>query len=453
MSSVPVRNSRAKTSVLVLLVLSAFSPYLFGSVRAEQLIVYALFVAALLANGASGWSKTSPGPVLILVVTFFPVVVSLISLLGSPPYYGSFRPGNVWASLDNQLLPIAVIVVIWSIIGGLNRGAALDSVGTILMWAMAVNAILAIGQWSTILNVDQFSGFYNGTGVQSVAERAAGQYRYTGIFNQPAEAGVMYSLALLAGIRAILERTGRGIRVGVLLALVVIGGLLSVSKIFVYGGLVAVVVVLLVSLGSRRGRGMVVAGVVFAVGVSWLSTRVEWGGLETLRALVGPQIFGLNSVSAGRYGEGSTLIPVVELINREAPLEGLGVRGIANYPYDSLVVQALVYAGWLGALSAVVLFAVLARRAALSRNWLTRNDRILSVGILIVIFSGSFGLPVLSANRVAVVIWTYLSLLLVLGRPSGAVDASGDKLSPRSRRVSLTLRTAREGRRYFASGP
>ena len=413
-------NSKWARLILLLLPLSAFSPYLIGSIRAEQLVAYPLMVIAVVIRGAS-WARVRPGPFPVILLLLLPTLISLVTLLGALPNYGPYDPGSIWAALDNQLLPIAVVIIIWSIWPGMNRTASLDQVGSILIWAMAVNAVFAIGEWSNLISVESFSAFFNSSGVESVAERSADQYRFTGIFNQPAEAGVCYSIALLAGLRSILAGTARWRRLGPPMVLILVGGLLAVSKIFIYGGLLAGVMILLISLASRRGKSLAIVSMMAVLGVFWMSRRVQWGGLEKLQELLDPQLLGLSSASAGRYGGESTVMPVVDWVSKNAPISGLGIRGISNYPYDSLYAQTLVYSGWVGVLMGVALIMVLILRAGRSSDWLSAVDRRLAFGILGVILAGSFGLPVLSANRVSVLVWTYLSLLLVFGRPASTL--------------------------------
>lgn len=413
-----LRRRRVSRVVLISLALSAFSPYLLGSVRAEQMVVYSLAVLTTVTRGAL-WPKVRPGPLPFVLLLSFPLLVSATGLLGQPVSQGPFAPGSVLASLDNQLLPIGIILVVWGMGSSLDRSESLDIVSKVLMGAMALNALVAIGQWAEIVPIDQLSVFFNGTQGQSVSELAVGQFRFSGIFNQPAEAGVCYSLALLAGLRMTQVKPSIWRWQGAALFLIVIGGLLTVSKIFIYGGLVAALVILFASLASRRARSTLASAAVLAVLLAWMAHRVDWGGLETLRALVGPQALGLSTASAGRYGQDSTVGPLVDFVLHTSPMAGLGASGISNYPYDSLYVQSLVYAGVIGVVCSVLTFAILVRRAFESARWLETNERFLARGITYLVIIASFGLPVLTANRTAVLVWLFIAILLVLGKGFG----------------------------------
>lgn len=72
------------------------------------------------------------------------------------------------------------------------------------MAALAVNAAVSYLMLVSPGDYDQLmSAWWTGDGGVSTAERAATMGRYSGIFNQPAEAGVAYSLGLIAAVYAL----------------------------------------------------------------------------------------------------------------------------------------------------------------------------------------------------------------------------------------------------------
>jgi hypothetical protein len=91
-----------------------------------------------------------------------------------------------------------------------------------------------------------------------VAANAASDGRYTGIFNQPAEAGIAYGVALLLLTWLARTREWKPFSVTCAAALVITGGVLTVSKVFLLCA--APVAVLTVLRGRARIRVAVTAG-------------------------------------------------------------------------------------------------------------------------------------------------------------------------------------------------
>src|SRR5690606_6260889 len=89
------------------------------------------------------------------------------------------------------------------------------------------------------------------TDAGTVWQRAAQLGRYTGLFNQPLEAGLAYSIAGLCWIYAVAVTRKATVLKWVLLVGVVIGGILTVSKIFVFGGVMTMVMYALLSRARR----------------------------------------------------------------------------------------------------------------------------------------------------------------------------------------------------------
>ena len=91
-----------------------------------------------------------------------------------------------------------------------------------------------------------------------MAANAASDGRYTGIFNQPAEAGIAYGVALLLLTWLARTREWKPFPVTCAAALVITGGVLTVSKVFLLCA--APVAGLTVLRGRARIRVAVTAG-------------------------------------------------------------------------------------------------------------------------------------------------------------------------------------------------
>ena len=142
-----------------------------------------------------------------------------------------------------------------------------------------------------------------------MAELAAGSGRYSGVFNQPAEAGIAYCLAAFCLIY--LVRSGTGVSRKVWVAawvLIIVGGMMTLSKVFIVGGVLISAVLILtrrshrVLLTTTSIVTVLVLGTLGALG--WLGT---WGASGMLGWYVASASAGdsfIYTLSAGRFGRG-----------------------------------------------------------------------------------------------------------------------------------------------------
>jgi hypothetical protein len=245
--------------------------------------------------------------------------------------------------------------------------------------------------------------------VGSVAARAAGNSRYTGIFDQPAEAGLAYGLALLCVI--FLAHRG-GPRPWLLIlcaAAVITGGVLSVSKVFLLGALpVAAMTVL-----RGRARIKVILCAACATAGFWLIAGTgifpAWpAGAGAIRRLASPSAAGWTGL---RYGAGSSLTPAVTDVLHASPWYGFGAGGL-DLPYDSLWLEALTLAGMAGVILVAALLCVLGWQWLRAREALGRPEWLLAGASLVLAAGASLGIPSLTANRAGTLLWLILGLLV-----------------------------------------
>jgi hypothetical protein len=393
---------------------AAFGPYLLGGIRTEQAAVYGTVGVGMLL---CLWLRVRPSSVGLLVLGLL-VAEWLVAFVGAALPALDLSPsarGSALAGLDNLTLPIAALGVAWMLqADGADPGRLTRVVCRVTVAAMCVNAVVAF--WSQTHDLTpllrHFWDSQGLTGSDSVAGRSAQLGRFTGIFNQPAEAGLMYSIALLAAVFLLRQRPGRLAAVG---AMLIIGGVLTVSKVFLLVGLPVALWQTLRSPGRQRRflAFTAAAGVLFAAGRSDIVP--PWIGGRFLNRLFHPDGGGLLELyTAGRFGQGATLHQVTAAVLRDAPGFGFGAGGLA-VPYDNGWVEALAVAGIAGAcLFTAVLVALW---WAWHRSWPLDGDvRRLAGGLLAVATGASVGLPALTANRCATVVWLLLALLIIPAR-------------------------------------
>lgn len=400
----------------------AFGPYLFDGAselsgfRTEQIAVY---VTAVLLLIAGGWIRARPTPAGALVMGLLGLQFLLAAIgAASPPHNTTmYQFGSAAAGLDNLLLPMAVIGIVWMVLGAGARPAVLiDVVCRVVVWIMVVNVGLAL--WRASGHGPDLTAFQGPVGAHTVAGKAEQLGRYSGIFNQPAEAGVLYSVALLAAVH--LYRL-RPVLFAVVAIVITVGGFLTVSKIFLLIGLPIALWQIVRATGHRHRR---LFAVLFAAVPLLLAVRVgvvrQWTGGQFLHRLVpgsGQSLVDL--YTAGRFGSESTLAVVAGEVLRTSPLLGFGAGGLA-VPYDNAWIESLVIGGLVGAVNLTAVLIVLGNACWNLRDRdadpsLTR----FAGGLMAVVVGSAFGVPSLTANRCSTVLWLLLALMLLSERETG----------------------------------
>ena len=405
----PKRRADSSVKWAALVSLSMFGPYLVGGLRSDQLVMYC--IAIMVVFQIRTICVTSATAV---VMALWGAIVG-VSMIGVAfPIAKPHLEGSVVAGLDNLLMPLAALSVgaAWSCRTPAARREILDALAEWFVYGLLANTVFAAV--ATVIDVSSIGqAFWESGAVEnSVASRASLLGRFGGVFNQPAEAGLAYSVGLQLALWRWAWREQRHRTLGVVIAVLCLGGLLSVSKVFLFAGIPALVVQLWVRSPRRGERLGLMLTIALGILVALTTGAVEWGGSERLLALVRLRSFSLERLTAGRLGAESSLGDLASRVLTESPWAGYGAQGLA-IPYDSVAGEVLVTSGLLGVglLSILVMFIVL--RWIRSRSWLSLPERRLSLGMMIVIAGASFGLPVFTANRVAPVLWLSLGLALI----------------------------------------
>lgn len=409
-------GKRWPVALVTMMLIAAFGPYVASGIRTEQIAVYA--ICGMLALGLH-WLRTPlPAPAaLVIALLGSELLIAAIGLIQPPPMPNNYIFGSAISGLDNLLLPIAVILsTLWAARAG-DIDAILRRSCSIVVIAAIINAGIAFLSSTVDLSpwLQQF--WDNGSGI-STAANAATNGRYSGIFNHPAEAGVFYSVGLLAAIYRLRFRPGLLV---LATAAITVGGMLTASKVFLLVGLPAAMWQIFRAGGRRTRRIALLAGTTVFV---WLATvsgiLPPWPGSHSFVQFLDPGSQGrdaANLYTAGRFGSDSTLTPVIDTIRDNQPLFGYGAHGLL-VAYDSGYVEALVMTGFVG------LVCQAAAVAVMSATWWRRRRQVdsdlsrLTGGLLFVVVGGSMGIPALTANRVATVVWILLTLVLLAHRPT-----------------------------------
>ena len=410
-----------KRWIVALVVLSSFGPYLMSvGLRLEHVVIYGLSAIAL-ADSLS--CRANPIRAPLAVGIFLPLAMSAAwstFVIWRSPL--QVNPVLVMASLDNYLQPTALCLLLaW----GLARAtvaeirACLILAYRLMLLLLALNTMLAFSQmfvdtWPLV----QF--FVQGEPVKmgTVWQRAAAQGRYSGIFNQPIEAGIAYGLGLFVwGALFLTERRLSHYHFA-LLFMVLVGGLLSISKAFL---MLAIPLFAGWVLFNRRELALDcfrAAHGWFAMG--FMATLVvildwNWKGVNHLK-----KSFGLadrvgssgivSRVTGKRFDSADSNVPrLIREVAENTSHEGFGFglrRGFDNgymeFYYQGGAIGLVFY------LSVLAFLGVLARRVS---SWSRSEGSMLYLILIFVVLVGIGG-SVLTANRSSILLWVLLILFV-----------------------------------------
>jgi hypothetical protein len=420
------RSRRAALWWARIVCLSVFGPYVLGSARTEQVAVFASCAVVLVA----GWEQIAEArsiPALPFLAAW--VGLDAIMLIGTiwrpldPSFYG---PQPVSHGFAAYLLPVALIVLTWFWTLQADGLELIGAIVPIIIGAMVVNTAISLAQLATgnVAVLSFLPRFWDRPGsLGSGAFNASENGRFTGIFDQPAEAGVAYGVALFCLIYLAQRRK---IRIGsttLCTVALVTGGTLTFSKIFLLG---ALPLALMMILRNPRERIRIITCSAAAGAALWFAGSAHllpsWpGGTLMLNGFLHPSGSLATEYTAGRYGAGGSLGPAVSDVLHASPWYGFGAGGLAT-AYDSLWVQVLVVAGVVGVMLVAMVLLMLAFRLWRLRGVTGPAEWNLAGAVLVLAIGASGGLPSLTANRTVTLLWLILGILIA-ARPVRAAVA------------------------------
>lgn len=411
---------------LALVTLSAFGPYLAAGVRTEQIAVY----GSVVLMGLGMWlpiywcGTRAPVPFLFLwggyaAIVIIGALLPVHNLTGFPT--GSTPPG-----IDNALIPLAMLLITWAWVSISPSFDLLRLAAKVVVVTMMINGLLAAATVTGpgLSKFSWLSNFWGGeAGTTPVAENAATNGRFSGIFNQPVEAGIAYSLAIFCLLYLVAVATKpRTWFIAPVGAMLTIGGLLTTSKVFLLGGLPITVYLVLRERKRRATLLLLTVSIPLALAfLDWLGLELalpEWRGTQmfaNLAATAGDAP--VTAVTAGRFGEGGSLAGIASEVIEHHTFFGLGAGGLA-VPYDSAWLEALVVGGVVGVTLVMAVHVILVVRWWHLRDVLPAPEWRLAGAVTALTLGASLGMPTLSGNRVATLLWVFLGMLVVARQPA-----------------------------------
>lgn len=409
------RHYKVVRLILIFLCLSAFGPYVlpnFG-LRVEHFLIYGFLPVYILTRLGVSPNLTIPGASRILIFLFLAetIWITIVSFLSEGK--GQFL--QIFAACDNVFQPVILLLAGSCLVCNLASPEKKQILTTFLSTIIALlsaNAILSLA--SVYFELFPLLKYFYGQGAlhsQAVAVRASQMGRYTGIFNQPLEAGLAYSVGLLAWVYLACIAPRIKISGWIGLLLLFIGGTLSVSKVFVVGGVpLAAVLWMWLFVSAFRIRPSTVIGLLltaaftafglFLLSKHWFGFRY-WARLFDLEHMSNAGI--IETYTAGRFGAENTFLKSLFYeVWKNSPVWGFGAP--INSAVDNAYIEFFYYGGSVGLgiyLGALVIIGVASLHGIKHNSSLGKY----LFGMWVLIVLGGLGTPTLTLNRASILIW------------------------------------------------
>jgi hypothetical protein len=410
-------NSDKANLIPLLIIIASFGHYISFTLglRTEHVVIYTLFpvaVATILIRKTSTLLSYPP----LFSLLFFWIAVTLWTLgstFTGEPKYGSFF--RMLASLENYVQFIAIIFVIGAFIRCNSQTEAKKlfyNACKILILLLTMNACVSFislfFDTSDILLYFQAPPADNGWNV-AVGSRKNG--RFMGVFNQPVECGLAYSIGLFAWVYIISVKLLIKMKDIFFLLFLFVGGVLSVSKVFIFGGLPLYFIYLIwaTKLKNLLKLKNILAGIIALFIIIFLSNKWdEIGGLNyLLRFFTAP--IDLSTITGGRFDGDDGTTGVMQMFVdtwTEAPIHGLGFARFGTL--DNGYIEFFSQGGLIGLFFYIfILFNI--GLTGLKNCRKHREGKFLLILFVLIVGAG-VGAPVLTLNRVSAICCVFIML-------------------------------------------
>lgn len=397
-----------------LLIISAFGPYLSINlgVKLDNVVVYlggALFIVLIL-NSEKVTIHKNLFAILLIWFTLFIYLLIRTWMGGS-----ALSTIAMIAEIKNFTQPLFIMFIFVFVIIKNNTSATrvlLKKCGNLLIFLLSLNTVwLILGFCVDLTEINQY--FWRGK--DSIAIKAVENGRFSGVFNQPIEAGMAYTIGLF--VWAYLQELLKSkitFRDALVLVLMIVGGILTVSKVFIIFGLVIFILYML-SVKHNRKQLVKLMLFFFVLGLPFYFYVIKaWSGLSYFQRLFNISNYQqegiLNLITAGRYGTiDSQQNQYFAKVLSDSPFIGKGLG--SQQTYDSAFFHVFSSGGLIALIMYLgILFTLLFSCYQFYIYAFNSPELKLYLSLFLLTIVGGLGAPVLTINRSSIILWVFIGL-------------------------------------------
>ena len=414
-------------NTLYVILIASFGPYVIADygIRLEHIAIYTVLGCAFLINISNIKDNISQYheiyiPILLLI--FIPII-GFFLLEHSVNYM------KVLSQFENYLQPFAIVSISLLALNGLNYDRLINvfhSVLKLFVMLMVMHTIVSVliyffpefWLWKMFTGNQVARSIIQGGGapfieasikVYNASELARLGGRISGIFTQLFEAGYAYSLALISWTYL----TDRGtIKYKYLfLVLILLGGMLTYSKVFLVLGLISFIFLL--------NKNQIKQVLILSVSLIFLLYMIaNYSDHSVSNNVYIDRLFDVNDFAfseiiqiftSGRLSADSTIISTMSEVLSNAPIFGYGYGYTGGS--DFALLEVVILGGICGLLAYFYLFFLF------FYNTFKVNDRvILKYYLILFVITAltSIAAPTITANRISVIFWILTTILVLI---------------------------------------
>lgn len=414
-----IRNSA------ILIVVACFGPYLgtgFG-LQITHILIYGFFLMALplffldLKTQASSFTKHIGAFWTLIVLWSAASTYVNYSLLLNPSVKHIVSRGEKF--IEPLVLTLVMSACLKRRLKSGGPSSMIMEIGKVALFLAALNSVAAIVQATlpAVALKPILSSFWQDAGEFKrvpVAVAAASMGRFTGIFNQPIEAGDMYLLVLLLWFYSLAKaKKWPGIMEVIAVSLVVVGGLLSVSKVFLIGAPILAGIYMFSS-GKAMRRTVVllllISPVIIFLAQLVLSDTATGARLTKMLSYTDSTDV-MSRYTAGRFTSGGARGGIIDEFREvwsRSPWLGTGIGSYSTV--DNAYFEIYASGGCMALFLYIGMLAYALFRAIRSKFRGSEEGQLLLVVVLLLMGAG-MGAPVLTLNRFSPIVWIVLAVL------------------------------------------
>jgi len=408
-----------KVRFLYLLLVSAFGPYISMSmgIRFDHAMVYFLLIIFFTTNSISTKNHyIFLTPLSILILLFITPFVGLVL------YDNSISYALTLSQIDNYFQPLVVVIICFSALNKLNYqniNKTFRIFLTIFIVFMAIHTLASISMY--LFPKLLFWRHFTGAGLIAISEdtarigltaaelaRIGG--RISGIFTQVFEAGYAYSIALISW--AYLNNKYRKFMLfqNIALVLLIIGGLLVSSKVFLVFGLSLFIYcfekkIRLILFGILGYFSIALALFLFNINFEFIAKPIKY-----LNRLVDVDRLNILEVFTGnRFSSDSSITIGINEILQNFPIIGKGYGSIQTSDFS--LYEVITLSGIIGVALYLFLFLFFIFLLFIIKD---RLDRKYYLSIIILTVFSSLAAPTITANRISIFFWIIWSFMATI---------------------------------------
>lgn len=305
---------------MYLVIFSSMGPYLYKEygIRLEHVVIYSIFFIFILNNCIL--NKLSFKIFLLLILAAF------IPLFPEFAFSANNSASQILAGMDNYIIFAITFYVASSFFNKSNNTVFFD-VSIFYITLLCINSLISFT--SVLVDISDLLSFFHSTTLENidlnvapVAVSSSKMNRYTGIFDQPLESGFAYSLGLLLLIFIFKSYSIVKVKFYIYFVLLCIGGILSISKIFIFGGLFFSLIYFF-SIAFNLGLTIFILSSVFIS--SYIALNYS-GGFDFFLRLTDLDMF-VSNIIFDRYDNNSNIIDEMFNIYNNNFIFGIGYTG------------------------------------------------------------------------------------------------------------------------------